>query len=818
MQRILKFGGTSVGSPEAIRALGAILAERTARKQRYAVVVSALSGVTNQLIAISQAAAKGEPGYRDSLQNLEERHIELVRTLIPVTSQSAVLAQLKIWFNDLEDVLHGVALLWELSKRSLDFVMAFGERFSAFIISEYLKTLSIDSSYLDAREVVFCDESFGSARVNFTTTNKAIQDRFATLTTTPVITGFIASTPRGETITLGRGGSDYSAALFGAALNVEEIEIWTDVDGVMTADPNKVRKAFAVPGMSYEEAMELSHFGAKVIYPPTMQPALAANIPLRIRNTFNPACEGTLIGRNLQHHEFPATGISSISSIALLRVEGSGMIGVSGVAMRVFKALATHSLNVILITQASSEHTICVAVEPDQAERARQVIDDEFALEIETARVEPVIVERDLSIVSIVGENMRRTPGVSGKVFSALGRNGINISAIAQGSSELNISIVIEKRNEKKALNALHDGLFLSGTRSINLFLVGTGLIGGTLLSQIERHRGQLLRERLVDIQLIGLARSQRMMITADSIPFSSWSETLDREGSETNLDHFVSSIIDQNLENSVFVDCTADGSLAVHYARILDASIPIVTPNKKAQSGDIESFKNLKAISRKRNVPWLYETSVGAALPVISTLRDLMKTGDTLLSVEAVLSGTLSFLFNSVSAEKSFSTVVAEAKALGLTEPDPRDDLSGLDMARKILILAREAGHTLALEDVSIEPLIPAAAMKAASVEEFFSVIRDYDREFESRRASAEKQGKRLRYIASFRDGKASLTLEEVDKEHPFFGLSGRDNIISFTTDRYRDRPLVVTGPGAGAEVTAAGVFADIMRLVDQI
>lgn len=445
VQRILKFGGTSVGSPEAIRAIGSILKERLERKQRVGVVVSAMSGITNQLIEASKSAARGDSVYQTQLKTIEERHIDLVRQLIPANQQSGVLAQLKVWFNDLEDVLHGVSLLWELSKRSLDFVMAFGERFSAFIISEYLKTLGMQGVYVDAREIVFCDESFGSARVDFSLTNARVTEYFSGKESLPVITGFIASTPRHETITLGRGGSDYSAAIIGAALNVEEIEIWTDVDGVMTADPNKVRKAFAIPSMSYEEAMELSHFGAKVIYPPTMQPALERRIPISIRNTFNPHGTGTLIGNKEVIHEYPATGISSISSIALLRIEGSGMVGVTGVAMRVFKALAAHSMNVILITQASSEHTICVAVEPESAEQARNVIDSEFALEIETARVEKTIVERDLSIVSIVGENMRHTPGVSAKVFGALGRNGINISAIAQGSSELNISVVIDK-------------------------------------------------------------------------------------------------------------------------------------------------------------------------------------------------------------------------------------------------------------------------------------------------------------------------------------------------------------------------------------
>jgi aspartokinase/homoserine dehydrogenase 1 len=818
IKRILKFGGTSVGSVEAIQIIAAILQERKSHGQSVAIVVSALSGVTNELIAISRATASGDINYRQQLAQLEERHIEVVRKLLAATHQSALLGSLKLLFNDLEDVLQGVSLLWELSKRSLDFVMAFGERFSALIITEYLKSQNIAAEYLDAREFIFCDESFGSARVDFKVSNAKINERFAKLSGTPVVTGFIASTPRSETITLGRGGSDFTASILGAALMVEEIEIWTDVDGVLTADPHKVKKAFAIPSMSYEEAMELSHFGAKVIYPPTMQPALETNIPIRIRNTFNRACEGTLIGKFETSHPYPATGISSISSIALLRIQGSGMVGVTGVAMRVFKALASNTLNVILITQASSEHTICIAVEPEQAERACELIDQEFLLEIETGRVEKTIIERDLSIVSIVGENMRHTPGVSGKAFGALGRNGINIAAIAQGSSELNISVVIERRNEKKALNALHDGLFLSRTKTVNLFLVGTGLIGGTLLNQIELHRKQLKEERLVDLQLMGLARSKRMLISPDPLPFGNWNQALASAGCDTNLEKFVSDVIESNLENSVFIDCTADNALASSYARILDASIPIVSPNKKVQSGGLDYYLKLREISKKRNTPWLYETSVGAALPVIGTLRDLLKTGDVLISVEAVLSGTLSFLFNSVSAQRSFSSVVREAKELGLTEPDPRDDLSGVDMARKILILARESGSRLSLEDVEIESLLPKAAMEATSIDDFFVELKKYDAVFEKRRLEVEANNQKLRYLASFRDGKARLSLEAVSSEHPFFGLSGRDNMISFTTERYRDRPLVVRGPGAGAEVTAAGVFADIMRLVDQI
>ncbi len=818
IQRVLKFGGTSVGSVEAIQIIAEILKERQAQGQSVAIVVSALSGVTNQLIAISHAAARGDAQYSEQLTQLEERHIEIVRQLLAATHQSTLLGSLKMLFNDLEDVLQGVSLLWELSKRSLDFIMAFGERFSALIVADYLKAQNITAEYLDAREFIFCDESFGAARVDFELSNTKIRQRFAQLSGTPIATGFIASTPRNETITLGRGGSDFTASILGAALKVKEIEIWTDVDGVLTADPHKVKKAFAIPSMSYEEAMELSHFGAKVIYPPTMQPALEANIPIRIRNTFNRACEGTLIGKFETSHPYPATGISSISSIALLRIQGSGMVGVTGVAMRVFKALASHTLNVILITQASSEHTICIAVEPEQADQACTLIDQEFLLEIETGRVEKTIIERDLSIVSIVGENMRHTPGVAGKAFSALGRNGINIAAIAQGSSELNISVVIDKRNEKKALNALHDGLFLSSTKTVNLFLVGTGLIGGTLLNQIELHREQLKRERFVDLQLIGLARSKRMVISQEPLGFSDWAKSLDSNGCATDLEKFVSDVIESNLENSIFIDCTADKALATSYARILDASIPIVTPNKKVQSGDLDYYLKLREISKKRNAPWLFETSVGAALPVIGTLRDLLKTGDVLISVEAVLSGTLSFLFNSVSAQRPFSTVVREAKELGLTEPDPRDDLSGVDMARKILILARESGSSISLEDVEIESLVPKAAMDATSIDDFFLELKKYDSIFEKRRLEAENNNQKLRYLARYQEGNARLSLESVDAEHPFFGLSGRDNMISFTTERYRDRPLVVRGPGAGAEVTAAGVFADIMRLVDQI
>ena len=710
--KILKFGGTSVGSPENIKKIQEIIAKR--QHEEFAIVVSAFSGVTNSLIQVGKMAEASDLSYKNLFEELESRHINVVKELIEVGRQSSVIANVKMMTNEIDDLAKGVSLLKECSPRVLDLLMSFGERLSAYIISEFL-----NGEFLDARELVKTDDNFGNAKVDFESTNKNIRRYFEEHKKLQIITGFIASTPKNETSTIGRGGSDLTASIFGAALSCEEIEIWTDVDGVMTADPRKVLNAFPVEEMSYEEAMELAYFGAKVIYPPTMLPAMAKGIPVRIKNTFNPEYIGTFISKKTDDKSI-IKGISSISEISLLRIEGGGMIGIAGIAMRLFGALAKKSVNVILITQASSEHSICVAIDPKNAALAKNAIEQEFEMEINAKRIENVVVENDLSIVAVVGENMRDRRGIAGRFFQSLGRNGINVIAIAQGSSELNISTIIKNEDESKALNVIHDAFFLSERKTLNIFVVGRGLIGSTLLKQIEEQNDYLRKERKVDINVLAVADSKKMIF----------------EGEETAMDInlFIEKMKILNLPNTVFVDCTASEEIGLHYAEILESHISIVTPNKKANSMKYGYYKELKMLSRKHNVKFLYETNVGAALPVISTLSDLIMTGDKILKIEAILSGTLSYIFNNFKGDKQFSEVVKEAKELGYTEPDPRDDLSGIDFARKLLILGREIGLPLELEDISVESLLSENCISAKSVGDFLEVLKNEDQNFEVR------------------------------------------------------------------------------------
>lgn len=813
--KILKFGGSSIATPERIRSVIQIIKESAATNNRIAIVVSAFGGVTDTLIEISKIAASGDIAYREALQALETRHVETLKELVPPNEQSQTLLQLKMWLNDLDDVLNGVRLVGELSERCLDYVMSFGELFSARIIADAARQSLPGVLFLDARSIIRTNYDFGNGKVDFELSYQQTKNVFAESQGTFVVTGFIASTDNHDTTTLGRGGSDYTASLIGAALSVEEIEIWTDVDGLMTADPRKVKKAFSQAEVSYEEAMELSHFGAKVIYPPTMLPALEKQIPIRIRNTFNPAYAGTLVNQHTHNKSKSAvTGISSISEVALLRVSGGGMVGVAGIARRLFTTLADASINVILITQASSEHTICFAVHPGNALRARVALEQEFELEIARKRIGEISVEQSVSIISVVGDSMRNTPGISGRTFHALGKNGVNIIAIAQGSSERNISMVLAATDERKALNALHEEFFFPENKSINVFLVGTGLIGSALLKQIETHAATLQSRHAHDIRIVGIANSTRFLMDREAFPLSGLKERLLTEGKEGSIADFITAMRGLNISNSVFVDCTASESVCTLYPEVLKQSISIVTPNKKAQSASLDAWKQLMEVSKPRGVEFLFETSVGAGLPVISTLNDLLKSGDRVLKIEAVLSGTLSYIFNSFGPGNSFSEVVAIARQSGYTEPDPRDDLNGLDVARKILILSRVAGNDIEMADIVIENLVPEECRQTDSIDAFMSQLKEFDSAFEKRRAEAEQRGCKLCYIASLKDGKAQVALQEVDQSHPFYSLSGSDNIISFTTERYLERPLVVKGPGAGAEVTAAGVFADIIRI----
>lgn len=814
---VLKFGGTSVGSVESIKQVLRIIDTHRQQNSQIVVVLSAMSGVTNQLIEIGRMATLGNTDYLELVRRIEDRHFQLIKALIPVKEQGKVVAAIRGIINELEDLLRGVSLIRELSARTMDLIMSFGERLSTTTVTACIRSRGILAEFCDARTLIKTDTHFGQAEVNYTLTNQLIQAYFAQNDTLQVITGFIASTEKNETTTLGRGGSDYTASIIGAALNADVIDIWTDVDGMMTADPRKVPNAFNIPTITYAEAMELSHFGAKVIYPPSLQPAFARNIPVRVLNTFNPDHEGTLVSRSAERRQYTITGISSIDDIALVNVQGSGMIGVAGVSAKLFGVLAQHQISVILISQASSEHSICFAIEPRGAERVKTILDEAFAIDIANGHVDHISIERDLSIIAIVGEGMKKSSGIAGKLFSVLGKNGVNIVAVAQGSSEINISVVITKNNLSKALNAIHNVFFQSEARILNLFMVGTGLIGSALLKQITAQYEYLRTERILKICLVGVSNTKKMLLDPKGIALNDWQERLLTEGVTTSLPAFVEQIKYYNLPNSVFIDCTSDKDIVQFYESLLDANISVVTPNKVANSGSYSEYRRLQKTALNRGVKFLYETNVGAGLPIINTIQGLMTAGDRFLKIEAILSGTLSFIFNTFGANeasKSFANVVREAKEKGYTEPDPRDDLSGQDVARKILILAREAGFPLEPTDVTITNLLPDSCLAAPTIPAFFAELEANNAYFESLLNEAESRNEKLRFVATLEGGKATIELRSVGPTHPFYMLSGSDNIVSFTTERYKERPLVVKGPGAGAEVTASGVFADVVSI----
>ncbi len=812
--RILKFGGSSVGTPERISGVIDILKEYQAEGKKYAVVFSAFQGVTDTLISISNKAVARDETYLEDLEQLERSHFNAVEYLVSENLKEASRKNVYGFMEELKEIVNGVYLVKELTLRSLDYIMSFGERLSCNIISHGINSRGLESEYLDSRLLIKADESFGNAKVKFEITNKNIQDYFLQHNKIQVITGFIASTEKNETITLGRGGSDYTASIFGAALNVEEIEIWTDVDGILTADPRKVADAFSLQAVTYEEAMEMSHFGAKVIHPPTMKPALKKKIPIRIKNTFNPSFEGTEITESNSGSKFTVKGISSIDEITLLRVTGSGMIGVVGIASRIFGALAKEKINVILITQASSEHSVCLAILPQLGQLSKNLIEEEFKWEIRDGMIDEVAVEPDMSIIAVVGEDMRHTPGISGKVFQSLGKNGINIIAIAQGSSELNISLVIEKKYLKKALNVLHNSLFLSKQKTINLFLIGPGMVGSAFLNLIIERSNYVAEHVHAKIKIAALLNRKKMVFDENGIDLNNWKEFLQNSKSESNIEKFIEQMKEKNLPNSILVDCTANDSVVKHYTKILSSSISIVTPNKIANTQSYEQFVLLKETAGKHNVQFRYGTNVGSALPFINTLKDIISNGDQVTKIEGVFSGTLSFIFNTLKEKDCFSEAVKIAKAKGYTEPDPRDDLKGLDMARKLLILIRESGVPFELKDIEIEKLISQEAENSKSLEEFFNKFKKDDhRIIEMKRIAAEK-GCVLCYIAKYEDGNAKLSIQEIDRNHPFFNLTNSENIVAFTTKNYWKNPLVIRGQGAGADFTAVGILSDILRI----
>ena len=824
--KVLKFGGSSVAKPERIKGIVEILKRYTASVEAFTVVFSAFGGVTDSLIDVAKKAEHGDLNYLVEFEKLKERHIESANILTSGENLKTLLKYIDQNNEDLLNVLKGIYLIREVSARTLDYVVSFGERFSNKIVAHTLVQNGIKAEYLDARYIIKTDRSFGSAKVDFEETEQLIAEYYATHSdAVQIVTGFIGSVSKsgknndfGLTTTLGRGGSDYTAAILAAGLNASVIEIWTDVDGVLTADPRKVKKAFTIPTMTYAEAMEMSHFGAKVIYPPTLVPALKKQIPLYIKNTFNPDFVGTYISTERNVTEHAIQGISSIGNISLLTLSGSGLFGVPGIAGRLFSALANDSVNIILITQGSSESSISFAVQPADTTRAKRAVEKAFANEMKNNAVNALFIEENLATIAIVGENMRFRPGIAGTLFDALGKNGINCVAIAQGSSELNISVIVSRADETKALNALHEAFFLSDTITLNVFLVGVGLIGAELLKQMAQQAHFLKTERAIELKLVGVANSRKSVFNTNGIDFTKNVKTLLAEGEASTPDKFIKTMFETNASNAVFIDCTASTEVAQHYNEILAQSISIVTPNKIANTGSLAQYKTLRKTASKNGVKFLYETNVGAGLPVINTLKDLLNSGDRIIKIEGVLSGSLSFIFNNFDSSKKFSDVVKQAGDLGFTEPDPRLDLNGSDVRRKLLILARECGFAFEMRDIQVKNFLPQSCLDAPTVPEFFTALTQNDTFFSDLIQKANAEEKKLRYVASIENGKCSVGLQFFESTHPFYLLSGSDNMIVFNTERYSARPLVVRGPGAGAEVTAAGVFAEVISIANYL
>lgn len=813
--KVLKFGGSSVGTSERIENVIKIL--KSYKNEKISVVFSAFQTVTDNLIKLGELAKESNEDYIKLLNEVKIKHTNTIDALIPKAKQKKANEYVDLLFNDLAGMLKGVFLLRELTPRTLDYLTSFGERLSCFIISEALNAKGIKSEFLKASDVVKTDSNFTYAKVDFEKTNKNIKSYFAEHSEKmQIITGFIASNDEGEITTLGRGGSDYTASIFGAALKAQEIQIWTDVDGILTADPRKVKDSYPLKAVTYEEAMELSHFGAKVIHPPTMLPALQSGIKIRIKNTFNPDYPGTVIVKRDESVKFNLKGISSIDDIALLTVKGGGMVGVTGIASRLFTALASKEINIILITQGSSEHSICLAILPKHTKDAKKVIEKEFKNEISDGKINEVIIEDNLSIIAVVGEDLRQTPGITGKVFESLGKCGININAIAHGSSQLNLSLVVSKDDLSESLNVLHETLFLKKKKKVNVFIVGLGVVGGALLKIVGEQLDYFSENLNTEFHLVGIANSKKMLFNKSGINLLNWKNEIEDCKTKSNIDKFIATMNEMNLQNTILVDCTANSVLVSKYAEILNSGISIVTPNKIANSGKFKDYKSIREATSKGNTEFRYETNVGAALPIIDTLRDLINNGDQIIKIEGVLSGTLSYIFNSLKVGKKFSEVVKDAKNLGFTEPDPRDDLSGLDIARKILILIRESGKEIELSDIKVDNLVPEKLRKIKDINKFLDDLAKYDDQFEKMRLASKDKNKVLAYIAKYENGKATVKIEEISEKHPFYNLNGIENIVSFTTNYYNEIPLVIKGPGAGPEFTASGVLADILKITN--
>ena len=814
--KVLKFGGTSVANAESLSNVLKIVQKQ---KGPAAVIVSALGGITDLLMEMLSSAQSGKQEYRKGFLEIETRHMNIIKTFVPIGYQSAIISFLKKNLNDLEAQLDAIHLLEEATPKNFATISSYGEILSSRIIQEVFLYNDIDSVYQDSRNLiktVFHDgrqvldqESSENAITSFFNENKS---------TTVLLPGYIASNENGETTTLGRGGSDYSAAIIASAINAEVLEIWTDVSGMYTAHPKIVAQAKPIDKLSYYEAMELSHFGAKVIYPPTLQPIIEKNIPILIKNSFAPEDPGTIIDDTpiIENGEI-VKGISHIDKVALINLEGSGMIGITGFSKRLFEALSAAKINVIMITQASSEHSICIGVREEDAMAAKKAIDEKFAFEISIKKVLPAQVEKDMVNIAVVGEKMKDHQGISGKVFSSLGANNINIRAIAQGASERNISIIIDKKNVSKAINTLHESFFEAQVKELNLFVTGVGNVGSKLLEQIDNQTDYLIENLRLKIRVIAISNSKKMVLGTDAMELPQWDTILEESETKANVDLFFEHAKKLNLRNSIFVDNTASEVIAKEYARYLNNNIGVVTCNKIAAADALNNYLNLKKISRKYGSPYLFETNVGAGLPIIDTLNNLIASGDQIIKIQAVLSGSLNFVFNNFKKGVKFHDVVLEAQQQGYTEPDPKIDLSGIDVARKILILARESGMKIELEAIENESFLPEACLNTKDNKSFFESLLQHNDHFEKMLENAEKHGAKMKYVAQLENGKAQVGIQLVKEGHDFYNLEGSDNIILFYTNRYNAQPLIVKGAGAGADVTASGIFADIIRIGKQ-